>query len=51
MHCYTFGAPRVGNCAWAAEYEGLVPSTFHVINDQVCAVLGLSLPLPGCWTD
>ena len=35
MCCYTFGAPRVGNAAWANEYETLVPSTFHIINDQV----------------
>ena len=34
MSCYTFGAPRTGNHAWAAEYEGLVPDTWHIINDQ-----------------
>ena len=34
--CYTFGAPRTGNHAWAAEYEDLVPDTWHIINDQVC---------------
>ena len=38
MVCYTFGAPRVGNQAWASECGDLVPATFHVINDQVpCA--------------
>ena len=39
MCCYTFGAPRVGNAAWADEYETLVPATFHIINDQagVCS--------------
>ena len=35
MCCYTFGAPRVGNAAWAAEGEALVPATFQTINDQV----------------
>ena len=35
MCCYTFGAPRTGNAAWAAEVEALAPATFHVINDQV----------------
>ena len=34
--CYTFGAPRTGNHAWAAEYEELVPDTWHIINDQAC---------------
>ena len=35
MVCYTFGAPRVGNRAWASECGDLVPAMFHVINDQV----------------
>jgi predicted lipase len=33
--CYTFGAPRVGNHAFANEYNKLVPHTWHIINDQV----------------
>ena len=33
--CYTFGSPRAGNHAFAAEYNQLVPDTWHVINDQV----------------
>ncbi len=32
--CYTYGAPRTGNAAFAKEYERLVPETFHVINDR-----------------
>jgi hypothetical protein len=32
---YTFGAPRVGNHAFARIYERIVPDTWHVINDQV----------------
>lgn len=32
--CYTFGAPRVGNHAFATDYNGMVPDTWSVINDQ-----------------
>ena len=35
MLCYTFGAPRVGNCAWAKECGAMVPAIFNIINDQV----------------
>lgn len=35
LGCYTFGAPRVGNHAFAREYNKLVPHTWHIINDQV----------------
>jgi Lipase (class 3) len=31
---YTFGCPRIGNCALAREYEATVPDTWHVINDR-----------------
>ena len=41
--CYTFGSPRAGNHAFAAEYNQLVPDTWHVINDQVGTG---ELPLP-----
>ena len=34
LHCYTFGAPRTGNHAFAAETSRLVPETWHVINDR-----------------
>ncbi|KAK9865737.1 hypothetical protein WJX84_003638 [Apatococcus fuscideae] len=32
--CYTFGAPRLGNHAFANLYNTTVPNTWHVINDQ-----------------
>lgn len=35
MECYTFGAPRVGNYAFAYDYNKMVPNTWNVINDQV----------------
>ncbi|EFN52844.1 hypothetical protein CHLNCDRAFT_138296 [Chlorella variabilis] len=31
---YTFGSPRVGNAAFAAEYRCLVPDSWAVVNDQ-----------------
>ena len=34
MHCYTFGAPRTGNHAFANEFEREVPDCWHVINNQ-----------------
>ncbi|GMH46106.1 hypothetical protein BSKO_14070 [Bryopsis sp. KO-2023] len=34
IRCYTFGAPRTGNHAFAREYNALVPDTWHIINDQ-----------------
>ncbi len=33
--CYSFGAPRVGNHAFADDYARLVPDTWSIINDQV----------------
>lgn len=33
--CYTFGAPRVGNYAFASEYGAAVPDSWSIINDQV----------------
>ena len=36
ISCYTFGAPRTGNRAFAREYDAAVPDTWSVINDQVC---------------
>lgn len=33
LSCYTFGCPRVGNSAFADEYNKIVPNTWHVIND------------------
>ena len=33
--CYSFGAPRTGNHAFARDYNRMVPDTWSVINDQV----------------
>ena len=35
VSCYTFGAPRTGNHAFAREYNAAVPDTWSIINDQV----------------
>jgi len=32
--CYSFGAPRVGNHAFAQDYNAHVPDTWSIINDQ-----------------
>ena len=34
VQCYTFGAPRTGNHAFAAELKRMVPDSWAVINDQ-----------------
>jgi len=34
VRCYTFGAPRVGNHAWAREYNAKVPDTWQIINSD-----------------
>jgi hypothetical protein len=39
ISCYTFGAPRTGNHAFAREYNEAVPDTWGIINDQVRASL------------
>ena len=41
VSCYTFGCPRVGNHAFAADYATAVPDTWHVINDQDVVVHGM----------
>lgn len=33
---YTFGAPRVGNHAFASDFNEVVPDSWSLINDQVC---------------
>ena len=38
--CYSFGAPRTGNHAFAADYNHVVPDTWSIINEQAC--LGLA---------
>ncbi len=35
LACYTFGAPRTGNHAFARDYREAVPDTWGLINDQV----------------
>jgi len=45
ISCYTFGAPRTGNHAFAHEYNEGVPDTWGIINDQV---LALRLPVTTC---
>jgi len=35
ISCYTFGAPRTGNRAFARDFKEAVPETWSVINDQV----------------
>jgi predicted lipase len=40
---YTFGCPRLGNHALAAEYEATVPDTWHVINGQDLVTQGMKL--------
>ena len=32
--CYSFGAPRTGNHAFARDYNQVVPDTWSIINDQ-----------------
>lgn len=34
LACYTYGAPRVGNFAFASEYDELVQDSWSIINDQ-----------------
>ena len=41
--CYSFGAPRCGNHAFARDYNHLVPDTWSIINDQARACSTLSL--------
>ncbi|KAK9824760.1 hypothetical protein WJX74_005593 [Apatococcus lobatus] len=34
LACYTFGAPRVGNHAFAHDFAEQIPDTWNIINDQ-----------------
>ena len=36
--CYSFGAPRTGNHAFAQDYSQAVPDSWSIINDQVSLV-------------
>ena len=42
--CYSFGAPRTGNHAFAHDYNRKVPDTWSIINDQVGTAHGACLP-------
>lgn len=39
VSCYTFGAPRTGNHAFAKLFAGVVPDTWHIINSDVRPLL------------
>jgi len=50
--CYSFGAPRTGNHAFANGYNRMVPDTWSIINDQACGacllLYGLGLHRCSC---
>lgn len=35
VSCYTYGAPRVGNHAFAEDFDKIINDCFHVVNHQV----------------
>lgn len=39
VSCYTFGAPRTGNHAFAKLFASVVPDTWHIINSDVRPLL------------
>ena len=43
--CYTFGAPRTGNHAFATDYNHVVPDTWSIINDQASLAAAVHFPL------
>lgn len=34
VRCYTYGAPRTGNRAFAEDYGRVVEDTWHIINGE-----------------
>lgn len=34
VQCYTLGAPRTGNAAFANDYNQVVPETWHIITTK-----------------
>lgn len=40
VHCYTYGAPRTGNHAFAKDYDRVVPDTWCIINGGWACVCG-----------
>ncbi len=47
VSCYTFGAPRVGNHAFARQYDATLPDTWNIINNQVHLSPDAALPSNG----
>ena len=43
--CYSFGAPRIGNRAFAKDYNRVVPDTWSIINERVRLQLLCNLSL------
>ena len=44
MQVYTFGAPRVGNHAFARDCRDKLPELWNVINDQACCARDRAVP-------
>lgn len=43
VSCYSFGAPRTGNHAFAKDYNKMVPDTWSIINDQASIACRLQI--------
>jgi Lipase (class 3) len=44
VSCYTFGAPRTGNRAFADDYSRMVEDTWHIINGTSTICIWVKLP-------
>lgn len=44
VSCYTFGAPRTGNRAFADDYSRMVEDTWHIINGESTVCMRGGLP-------
>ncbi len=51
LSCYTFGAPRVGNHAFAAECGHIMPDAWSIVNDQVAPAPTLARDPVQCLND
>ena len=49
IQCYTFGAPRTGNAAFARDVMQLVPECWHVINDRALITSHHVTDVLQCW--
>ena len=47
VRCYTYGAPRTGNRAFAEDYGRVVEDTWHIINGAQC-VAAATTELKSC---